>query len=75
MKCIFKNNCDNGYLCCNHCKKKSCVDRCYEDCMKCKYYINVSKEDLQVSPLHEDMFERTISILNEKIKKKDKTGE
>ena len=75
MKCIFKNNCDNGYLCCNHCKKKSCVNRCNDNCMKCKYYINVGKEDLQVSPLHGDVFARTMEKLNEKIKKKDKIGE
>lgn len=75
MKCVFKNTCDNGYLCCNHCKKKGCTDRCNGDHVKCKYYIDDGKEDLQVSPLHEDPFERTMKMLNEKTKKKDKTGE
>ena len=75
MKCIFKNNCDNGYLCCNHCKKKSCVDRCNDDCIKCKYCVDTNDKDLQVPPLGGDPFQRTMEILSEKIKKKDKSGE
>lgn len=75
MKCVLRNNCDNGYLCCNYCKKKSCENRCYDDANKCKYFIQDNNKDVQVSPLHGDVFVRTMERLGEKCKKKEKTGE
>lgn len=37
MKCSFKNMCNNTYLCCRSCSKKSCEYRCYDNPDDCPY--------------------------------------
>ena len=38
MKCILSNLCKRKHLCCNYCEIKTCDDRCYDNCKKCKWF-------------------------------------
>ena len=37
MYCLLKNSCKYEYKCCNYCKQ-TCVDRCTDNCDKCKFF-------------------------------------
>lgn len=47
--CTWRNYSCNSYLCCNFCKK-SCPDRCKEDCNHCKYLLSEQPKEIGYRP-------------------------
>lgn len=51
MKCQLENNCIDKWLCCDHCDKQYCKDKCKDKHTECKHFVpNEPKVEEQKKP-------------------------